>query len=103
VGKGGYADNRYTSLFAGFAPADDPRVIAVVVVNEPSRGQYYGGEVAAPVFATVVERSLQLLQVPPNAEKMLQAQLQVQKTRDAKNKKVVERKSQVKQKTGPLT
>ncbi|EGG93730.1 Cell division protein FtsI (Peptidoglycan synthetase) [gamma proteobacterium IMCC1989] len=99
VGKGGYADNRYTSLFAGFAPADDPKVIAVVVVNEPSRGQYYGGEVAAPVFATVVERSLQLLQVPPNAEKMLQAQ----KARDAKNKKVVERKSQVKQKTGPLT
>ena len=67
VGKNGYADNRYTSLFAGFAPADDPKIIAVVVVHEPSRGKYYGGEVAAPVFAKVVERSLQLLQVPPNA------------------------------------
>lgn len=79
VGKSGYADNRYTSLFAGFAPADDPRVIAVVVVNEPSKGQYYGGEVAAPVFATVVERSLQLLQVPPDAEKIQQAQKKLSK------------------------
>jgi cell division protein FtsI (penicillin-binding protein 3) len=99
VGKGGYADNRYASLFAGFAPADDPRVIAVVVVNEPSRGQYYGGEVAAPVFATVVERSLQLLQVAPNAEKMLQAQ----KKRAEKNKKIVESESKEKKETGPLT
>jgi len=75
VGKSGYADNRYTSLFAGFAPADDPKIVAVVVVNEPSRGQYYGGEVAAPVFATVVERGLQLLQVPPDEIKVRQAQL----------------------------
>lgn len=74
VGKSGYADNRYTSLFAGFAPADDPKIVAVVVVNEPSRGQYYGGEVAAPVFATVVERGLQLLQVPPDEIKVQQAQ-----------------------------
>lgn len=65
VGKQGYADDRYTSLFAGFAPADSPKLIAVVVINEPSRGKYYGGEVAAPVFAKVIERSLQLLQVPP--------------------------------------
>jgi cell division protein FtsI (penicillin-binding protein 3) len=66
VGQQGYADDRYTSLFVGFAPADKPRLIAVVVVNEPSRGKYYGGEVAAPVFAKVMERSLQLMQVPPN-------------------------------------
>jgi cell division protein FtsI (penicillin-binding protein 3) len=100
VGKGGYADNRYTSLFAGFAPANDPEIIAVVVVNEPSRGQYYGGEVAAPVFASVVERSLQLLQVPPDAEKMQQAQ----KTRDViASKKIVKNKLRTKKKTGPLT
>jgi cell division protein FtsI (penicillin-binding protein 3) len=76
VGKQGYADNRYTSIFAGFAPADDPKIIAVVVVNEPSRGKYYGGEVAAPVFAKVVERSLQLLQVPPNENVLQRAQVQ---------------------------
>ena len=65
VGKQGYDDDRYTSLFAGFAPAESPKLIVVVVINEPSRGKYYGGEVAAPVFAKVIERSLQLLQVPP--------------------------------------
>ena len=100
VGKGGYADNRYTSLFAGFAPANDPEIIAVVVVNEPSRGQYYGGEVAAPVFASVVERSLQLLQVPPNAEKMQQAQ---KKRAAIASKKIVKNKLRTKKKTGPLT
>ena len=52
-------------MFAGFAPADNPKLVAVVVVHEPSRGKYYGGEVAAPVFSHVIERSLQLLQVPP--------------------------------------
>ncbi len=64
VGEQGYADSRYISLFAGFAPAENPRLAAVVVVHEPSRGKYFGGEVAAPVFAKVIERSLQLLQVP---------------------------------------
>ena len=65
VGPNGYADDRYISLFAGFAPANDPAVVAVVVIHEPSRGQYFGGEVAAPVFSNLVERSLRLLQVPP--------------------------------------
>ena len=65
VGRDGYADDRYLSLFAGFAPANNPRLIAVVAINEPSRGQYFGGEVAAPVFSALVERSLRLLQIPP--------------------------------------
>lgn len=67
VGRKGYADDRYLSLFAGFAPADNPRIIAVVAINEPSKGQYYGGEVAAPVFSNVVERALQLMMVPPQS------------------------------------
>ena len=58
VGREGYADDRYVSLFVGFAPADNPRVVAVVVIHEPSNGQYFGGEVAAPVFANLVERQL---------------------------------------------
>ncbi|MGH1484769.1 MAG: peptidoglycan D,D-transpeptidase FtsI family protein [Cellvibrionaceae bacterium] len=65
VGRQGYADDRYLSLFAGFAPASDPRLIAVVAINEPSSGQYFGGEVAAPVFSALVERGLRLMQVPP--------------------------------------
>ena len=69
VGQAGYADDRYLSLFAGFAPADKPRLIAVVAINEPSRGQYFGGEVAAPVFSALVERGLRLLNVPPDGSR----------------------------------
>ncbi|MGH1439243.1 MAG: peptidoglycan D,D-transpeptidase FtsI family protein [Cellvibrionaceae bacterium] len=72
VGKSGYADDRYLSLFAGFAPAENPRLIAVVVVNEPKSGQYFGGEVAAPVFSALMERGLRLMQVPPDAKQLVQ-------------------------------
>ena len=65
VGRSGYEDERYLSLFSGFAPANDPQVVAVVLIDEPSRGQYFGGEVAAPVFSRLVESSLRLLQVEP--------------------------------------
>ncbi len=68
VGKEGYVENRYRSLFAGMAPADDPRIVAVVVIEEPNSGKYFGGEVAAPVFAKVAEGALRLLHVPPQAE-----------------------------------
>lgn len=65
VGKNGYADDRYRSIFAGMAPAENPRVVAVVVIEEPRSGKYFGGEVAAPVFAKVAEGALRLLHVPP--------------------------------------
>jgi cell division protein FtsI (penicillin-binding protein 3) len=61
----GYA-SRYIASFAGFAPASDPRLVAVVVVNDPSGDQYYGGLVAAPLFSTVMEGALRLLNVPPD-------------------------------------
>ncbi|MDH3690089.1 MAG: penicillin-binding transpeptidase domain-containing protein [Gammaproteobacteria bacterium] len=63
----GYAENRYSSVFAGFAPATDPRLVMVVVVDDPVGGKYYGGEVAAPVFARVMSGALRLLNVPPDA------------------------------------
>jgi len=63
---GGYHEDRYISAFAGVAPASDPRLAAVVVIDEPSTGDYYGGEVAAPVFARVVGDSLRILGVPPD-------------------------------------
>jgi cell division protein FtsI (penicillin-binding protein 3) len=66
VGRNGYADDRYLSLFAGFAPANDPRIIAVVAINEPRAGQYFGGEVAAPVFSALMEHGLRILQVTPD-------------------------------------
>ncbi|MFS1524908.1 peptidoglycan D,D-transpeptidase FtsI family protein [Microbulbifer sp. 2304DJ12-6] len=79
VGSSGYADNRYRSVFAGFIPANNPRLAAVVVIDDPSQAKYYGGEVAAPVFASVMAGAMRLLQVPPerveSAERQLTAQL----------------------------
>jgi cell division protein FtsI (penicillin-binding protein 3) len=63
---GGYSEKLYTAVFGGLAPASGPRLAAVVVIHEPSDGAYYGGEVAAPVFAEVVAGSLRILGIPPD-------------------------------------
>jgi cell division protein FtsI (penicillin-binding protein 3) len=63
---GGYAENRYTAVFGGLAPASRPRLAVVVVVHEPGEGVYYGGEVAAPVFAEVASGALRVLGVAPD-------------------------------------
>ncbi|MFV1972352.1 MAG: peptidoglycan D,D-transpeptidase FtsI family protein [Thiohalobacterales bacterium] len=63
---GGYADDKYLAVFAGMAPASNPRLVMVVMVNEPGNGKYYGGQVAAPVFAKVLSGALRLLAVPPD-------------------------------------
>lgn len=68
VGKQGYEANRYVAMFAGMAPADNPRLITVVIVNDPRSGKYYGGEVAAPVFANVTSDALRLLGIPPQLQ-----------------------------------
>lgn len=65
VGAEGYVYNRYRSVFAGMAPADDPRIAIVVSIEDPSAGKYHGGTVAAPIFAKVAEDALRLLHVPP--------------------------------------
>ena len=64
-GAGGYSTNRYRSIFAGIAPIDDPRLVAVVFIEEPTGEFYYGGDVAAPVFSEIISQSLQLLSIPP--------------------------------------
>ncbi len=64
---GGYSKDKYISVFAGLAPASNPRLAMVVVIDEPSGELYYGGDVAAPVFADVMAESLRLLAVPPDA------------------------------------
>ncbi|HEX7034770.1 MAG TPA: penicillin-binding protein 2 [Pseudomonadales bacterium] len=68
VGPGGYDDERHVALFAGLAPASDPRFVIVVVINEPGGTAKGGGEVAAPVFGRVAARALRLLGVPPDGE-----------------------------------
>lgn len=63
---GGYSETRHLSLFAGLAPASNPRLAVAVVIDEPRTGGFYGGEVAAPVFGQIVSDALRLLAVPPD-------------------------------------
>lgn len=63
---GGYSTNKYRAIFGGVVPASNPRLAAVVVIDEPSSGLYYGGDVSAPVFASVMSGALRLLAIPPD-------------------------------------
>jgi len=64
---GGAYANKYVSSFVGFAPASDPRLVVAIMIDEPSGGAYYGGDVAAPVFSRVIAGSLRVLGVAPDA------------------------------------
>jgi len=63
---GGYDEDRYMSVFAGLSPVDNPRLVTIVVIDEPRDGDYFGGLVAAPVFSEVTGNALRLLQVTPD-------------------------------------
>lgn len=63
----GYSKDEYVGWFAGFAPASDPRIVMVVMVDDPRSGVYFGGEVAAPVFGRVMAGALRLLDIAPDA------------------------------------
>ena len=65
--NGGYVERKYIGSFIGFAPASNPRLIVAVMVDEPSAGKIYGGDVAAPIFAGVVAGALRALNVAPDA------------------------------------
>jgi membrane peptidoglycan carboxypeptidase len=65
VGKG-YVTNKYRSWFVGIAPVDKPRIIVAVMVDEPSAGKYFGGDVAAPVFSATVQQTLRMMGVQPD-------------------------------------
>jgi cell division protein FtsI (penicillin-binding protein 3) len=64
----GYASNKYRSWFVGLAPVEQPRIIVGVMVDEPSNGKHYGGDVAAPVFSQVVQQTLRMMGVPPDID-----------------------------------
>lgn len=87
LGPGGYSPNRYVAMFAGIAPMSNPRYAMAVMIDEPSEGKYYGGEVAAPVFGQLMQGVLQLMGEvpddlqPPAAPGQLPA---AQKTADKK-------------------
>jgi len=64
---GKYSTQRYRSSFVGFAPVSDPRIVVAVSIDEPQKGAYYGGAVAAPVFSRIVGGSLRVMGVKPDA------------------------------------
>ncbi|MEO1962907.1 MAG: penicillin-binding protein 2 [Cycloclasticus sp.] len=63
---GGYSEDKYLGIFAGMAPANDPKLVMVVVIDEPKAGDYYGGLVAAPVFSRVMTGALRLMNIAPD-------------------------------------
>ncbi len=62
----GYADKKYRGFFVGLAPVEKPRVVVAVMIDEPSAGRYFGGDVAAPVFSATVQQTLRMLGVQPD-------------------------------------
>ncbi|MBQ15380.1 MAG: penicillin-binding protein 2 [Gammaproteobacteria bacterium] len=69
VGEFGYEENLHNSLFVGMAPASNPEVVVVVVINEPKGDEHYGGQVAAPVFSKVVAGAMRILNIAPDIVK----------------------------------
>lgn len=65
-GPGGYAEEDYIASFVGFVPASDPRLVMAVTIDEPRSEEYYGGQVAAPVFSRVMSEALRILNIPPD-------------------------------------
>ena len=63
---GKYSTSRYRGSFVGFAPVSDPRIVVAVTIDEPQAGVYYGGKVAAPVFAAIVGGTLRTMNVQPD-------------------------------------
>ena len=64
----GYSDKKYRAWFVGMAPIHNPRIVVAVMVDEPSNGKYYGGDVAAPVFSEVVQQTLRTLGIQPDLD-----------------------------------
>ena len=62
----GYADKKYRGFFVGLAPVENPRIVVAVMIDEPSAGKYFGGDVAAPVFSSTVQQTLRMLGVQPD-------------------------------------
>ena len=62
----GYATRKYRGFFVGLAPIENPRIVVAVMIDEPTNGRYYGGDVAAPVFAETVQQTLRMMGLPPD-------------------------------------
>ncbi|MDO5708026.1 MAG: penicillin-binding transpeptidase domain-containing protein [Andreesenia angusta] len=63
-----YSNERYVGSFVGIAPIEDPKFIVLVIIDEPSRGQYYGSEVAGPVGETIINETLRYMNIKPTKD-----------------------------------
>jgi cell division protein FtsI (penicillin-binding protein 3) len=72
--NGGYPEGKYVSSFVGFGPVTNPRFIVAVMLDEPQGAKYYGGDVGAPVFSSVMGNALRIMSVPPDAPQTLNVQ-----------------------------
>ncbi|MBI2384209.1 MAG: penicillin-binding protein 2 [Gammaproteobacteria bacterium] len=70
---GGYDEGRHQATFLGIVPAERPRLVGLVMIDQPAAGSYYGGQVAAPVFSAVMQGALRLLQIAPDEMPATQA------------------------------
>jgi cell division protein FtsI (penicillin-binding protein 3) len=66
VVDGKYSDTQFVASFVGFAPAEDPKILVSIMVDEPTQGSYYGGTVAAPAFGEIAKFAFQYLGIPPD-------------------------------------
>ena len=71
--NGIYQDDAYIAVFTGIAPAEDPEIVIAVIVDDPKKNGFYGGQVAAPVFSKVASRVLRYLDVKPDVGKIAQS------------------------------
>jgi hypothetical protein len=67
----GYMDGRYIASFCGFAPVEDPRVTVLVIIDDPTLGSYYGGQIAAPVAGRIFAQLMRYLHIEPTSDTML--------------------------------
>lgn len=74
---GGYAEDRYMSVFAGMAPVSKPRLVMVVVIDEPQGGEHYGGLVAGPVFSEVMQGALRIMNIAPDDMPSIESRIMV--------------------------
>ena len=66
IAASNYSQNAHNAIFVGVAPISNPKIAVAVIVNEPQGSQYYGGQVAAPIFSTIVSRTLRLIGATPD-------------------------------------
>ena len=84
----GYMDGRYIASFCGFAPVEDPRVTVLVIIDDPTLGSYYGGQIAAPVAGRIFAQLMRYMHIEPTSEVLMDIETVPQPHERPKPKKV---------------